>query len=61
MERTLMETLKNESIESLLLMAVLAQGVPKQSAQRELRRRKALRSEADFEDLYITNFGVAAF
>lgn len=61
MEQTMVETLKNESIESLLLMAVLAQGVAKQSAQRELRRRKALRSEADFENLYMTNFGVVAF
>jgi len=60
MERTVIETMERESIESLLLMAVLTQGASKQSAMQELRRRKALHREADFEDLYMTNFGVVA-
>ena len=54
------ECVKNESIESLLLMAVLGQGAPKDAALRELHRRRAIRKEVDFRDLYMANFSVVA-
>jgi hypothetical protein len=60
MEQT-MFVVENESIENLLLAAVLGQGTAKESALRELRKRKTLRQEVDFEDLYMANFSAAAF
>lgn len=47
--------LRHETTETLLLMSVLGQGDQKESALRELRRRKALLADGEFENSYITN------
>jgi transcriptional regulator of nitric oxide reductase len=51
---------KDESVEGLLLMAVLGQDSLREAALRELGRRKAIRDNIDFVELYMTNLSVAA-
>lgn len=63
MNKTLENTVydvSSETTEGLLLMAVLAQEPLRTAALRELRIRKTLRQNADFQDMYMTNFSVAA-
>ena len=47
--------LRHESVETLLLMAVLGQGAMQEAARRELHRRKALVDVDDWDHSYITN------
>jgi hypothetical protein len=49
-----------EATEGLLLIAILAQEPLRTAALRELRVRKVLRRNSDFQDMYMTNFSVAA-
>ena len=49
-----------EATEGLLLIAILAQEPLRAAALRELRVRKALRRNSDFQELYMTNLSVAA-
>lgn len=52
--------LRDDSIEGLLLMAVLGQDSLREAAIRELGRRKAIRENMEFTELYMTNLSVAA-
>lgn len=47
-----------ESVENLLLMAVLGNGLIRTSARRELERRRVVESRFEFEDSYMTNLSV---
>ena len=49
---------RNESVESLLLMAVLGQDSMKQSALNELTRRKSFVDFDDMSESFQTNLGV---
>ncbi|NLK42227.1 MAG: hypothetical protein GX298_09275 [Planctomycetes bacterium] len=59
MENTIC-SLKNESTESLMLAAILAEDSLKQRAIEELRKRQAFLDEDVFCLFYTTNLSVAA-
>lgn len=49
---------ENESVENLLLIAVLGNGPMRLSARRELESRRVVDRQCDFEDSYMTNLSV---
>ena len=49
---------ENETVENLLLIAVLGTGQMRLGARRELERRSVIDHQCDFEDSYMTNLSV---
>jgi hypothetical protein len=47
-----------QSIENLMLMAVLGAGSVRETARTELGRRRAIRLPDEFEDMFMTNLSV---
>ncbi|MHC4552203.1 MAG: hypothetical protein ACYSUT_05495 [Planctomycetota bacterium] len=48
----------NETVENLLLIAVLGKGQIRRGARQELERRRVIDRHCDFEDSYMTNLSV---
>ena len=55
---TMEDTFQSESVENLLLIAVLGRGAIRESARRELERRHIVEPKSAFEDSYMTNLSV---
>ena len=55
---TMEEMFGDESVENLLLIAVLGKGDIRSQARRELERRRVIETQLVFEDSYMTNLSV---